>query len=201
MRAAMVNPLLERAPPKVFAERGQVIENHEKLDLFPRLTEAVGADLARLSDARAADAWRQRPVAFRLAFGFADTEHGLPALEGRAEVEIPAVCQRCLEVFELSLGRDFRLLFSGPGGRADTSLDYEVWELEEGLVRPLDVLDEALVMALPFAARHASDTECGPLASEAPAASDGGETVRPFADLRAQMRDGKRRGGRRGKTR
>ncbi len=200
MRAAMVNPLLERAPPKVFAERGQVIENNEKLDLFPRLTEAVEADLARVSGAGPGDAWRQRPVAFRLAFGFADTEHGLPALEGRAEVEIPALCQRCLEPFELPLGADFRLLFSGPGGRADTSLDYEVWELEEGLVRPLDVLDEALVMALPFAARHASDAECGPLASEPQAASDAGETVRPFADLRAQMRDG-RRGDRRGTKR
>lgn len=201
MRAAMVNPLLERAPPKVFAERGQVIEKNEKLDLFPRLTEAVEADLARLAGAAAEDAWRQRPVAFRLAFGFADTEHDLPALEGRAEVEIPAVCQRCLERFELPLGTDFRLLFSGPGGRGGATLDYEVWELEEGLVRPLDVLDEALVMALPFAARHASEAECGPLASEAKEASDAGEAVRPFANLRAQMRDGKRRGGRRGTTR
>src|SRR5690606_12600161 len=122
MRAAMVNPLLERAPPKVFAERGQVIEKNEELALFPRLSGAVEADLVRIAAAGEAGAWGQRPVAFRLTFGWADTEHALPALEGHATVDVPAVCQRCLERFELALGTDFRLLFSGPGGPADESL-------------------------------------------------------------------------------
>src|SRR5690606_30790265 len=189
MRAAMVNPLLERAPPKVFAERGQVIEKNEELALFPRLSGAVEADLGRIDAAGEAGAWRQRPVAFRLTFGWADTEHALPALEGHATVEVPAVCQRCLERFELALGTDFRLLFSGPGGPADESLDYEVWELEESVVRPLDVLDEALVMAMPFAPVHVSEAECGPLARQATTGRNEGS--RPFAGLRERMRDGK----------
>lgn len=186
MRAAMVNPLLERATPKAFAERGQVIEKKEKLELFPRLTESVAADLRRVVPDPSGDAWRQAPVAFRLAFGWADTEHDLPVLEGHAAVDMPAVCQRCLERFELPLATDFRLLFSGPGGRADESLEYEVWELEEPTVRPLDVLDEALVMALPFAAMHASEAECGPLAAQAKV--EGEAAVRPFADLKSQLR-------------
>lgn len=188
MRAAMVNPLLERATPKAFAERGQVIEKKEQLELFPRLTEVLEADLSRLGD-ESPGAWRQTPVAFRLAFGWADTEHDLPVLEGQATAEIPAVCQRCLERFELSLATDFRLLFSGPQERPDESLEYEVWELDEPTVRLLDVLDEALVMAMPFAARHASEEECGPLAEQAKVEDE--VPVRPFANLKAQLRDRK----------
>ncbi|HEX2139959.1 MAG TPA: YceD family protein [Woeseiaceae bacterium] len=181
----MVNPLLERAPPKVFAERGQIIEKKEKLELFPRLSEVVGGDLRRLAGESMPAAWRQSPVAIRLAFGWADTAHDIPVLEGQAAVDVPAVCQRCLEAFELVLETDLRLLFSGPGRSVDESLDYEVWELEEPLLRPLDVIDEALVMAMPLAAMHVSEEDCGPLAGKAKVEEEA--QVRPFADLRAQM--------------
>ncbi len=182
----MVNPLLERAPPKAFAERGQIIEKQEKLELFPRLSEVVGNDLRRLDAAPAA--WRQSPVAIRLAFGWADTEQGLPVLEGRVMAEVPAVCQRCLESFDLKLETGLRLLFSGPGRSVDESLEYEVWELEEPLLRPLDVVDEALVMAMPLVAMHESEDDCGPLAEQAKADRQEAQ-VRPFANLRSQMRD------------
>ncbi len=183
---AMANPLLERAPPKVFAERGQVIEKQEKLELFPRLSEVVGDDLRRLDTPPAG--WRQSPVAIRLAFGWADTARGLPVLEGYARAEVPVVCQRCLEPFSLMLGADLKLLFSGPGQGADASPDYEVWELDEAALRPLDVVDEALVMIMPLAAMHESEEDCGPLAKQAAAGKEEAQ-VRPFADLKSQMRD------------
>ena len=63
-----------------------------------------------------------------------------------------------------------------------------MWELEDSLVRPLDVVDEALVMALPFAAMHASEAECGPLAKRA--TGEASEGARPFANLKAQLRGG-----------
>ena len=181
----MANPLLERAPPKAFAERGQIIEKQEKLELFPRLSEVVGDDLRRLDAARGE--WRQSPVAIRLAFGWADTERDLPVLEGHAAAEVPAVCQRCLEPFRLTLEAGLRLLFSGPGRSVDPSLDYEVWELDEPLLRPLDVVDEALVMAMPLAAMHESEADCGPLAEQARTEKDEAQ-VRPFADLRSKLR-------------
>ncbi|HET6629413.1 MAG TPA: YceD family protein [Woeseiaceae bacterium] len=182
----MVNPLLERAPPKAFAERGQIIEKQEKLELFPRLSEVVGDDLRRL-DAPPAG-WRQSPVAIRLAFGWADTQRELPVLEGHVTAEVPAVCQRCLEPLALTLDTDLRLLFSGPGRSADESLDYAVWELDEAVLRPLDVVDEALVMAMPLAAMHESEENCGRLAEQAKVEKEEAQ-VRPFADLKSQMRD------------
>lgn len=183
----MVNPLLERAPPEAFAERGQIIEKNEKLELFPRLSEVVGGDLQRLAGESMPAGWRQSPVAIRLAFGWADTEHGLPVLDGYAAAGVPAICQRCLEPFELTLETRLRLLFTGPGRSVDASLDYEVWELDDSLLRPLDVVDEALVMAMPLAGMHASEEDCGPLAAKA--AIEKQAQARPFADLRAQMRD------------
>jgi uncharacterized metal-binding protein YceD (DUF177 family) len=185
----MVNPLLDRAPPRALAERGQVIEKKEKLELFPRLTEVVGADLCRLpGELPPGGEWRQTPVAIRLAFGWADTGYELPVLEGHAAADIPVVCQRCLERFDLAIETDFKLLFSGPGITADGSAGYEVWELEDAQLRPLDVLDELLVMAMPFAAMHESEEDCGPLAGKAKDEKEA--QVRPFADLKSQLRNG-----------
>ncbi len=181
----MANPLLERAPPKVFAERRQIIEKQEKLELFPRLSGVVDEHLRQLGNAAAR--WRQSPVAIRLAFGWADAARDLPVLEGHIAVRIPAVCQRCLDPLELELETDLRLLFSGPGRSVDESLDYEVWELDEPLLRPLDVVDEALVMSMPLAAMHQEQADCGPLAEAAKAGKEE-EQVRPFANLRSQMR-------------
>lgn len=182
----MVNPLLQRAPPEAFARRGQVIEKQEKLELFPRLMEVISTDLRALANATPPDKWRQAPVAIRLAFGWADTDQELSVLAGHVAARVPAVCQRCLEPFELMLETDLKLLFCAPGGPADQSTEYEVWELDEPSIRPLDVVDEALVMVVPFAALHESEESCGPLAGKTGIESKPG--LRPFADLKSQLR-------------
>ena len=66
--------------------------------------------------------------------------------------------------------------------------DYEVWELDGDELRPLDLVEEVLIMALPMAAAHDSIDRCGPLAGQL-AATDtvAPDTVRPFAGLREQM--------------
>ncbi len=51
-------------------------------------------------------------------------------------------------------------------------------------MRPLDLVDELLVMALPFAALH-EEASCRRAAVETGAVTE--EPLRPFADLRAQM--------------
>ena len=76
------------------------------------------------------------------------------------------------------------LLDSADAQSIDDALD--VWGLTDGKVRPLDVIEEMLVMALPMAAMHESAAECGmqPVPDETGRQAD---TVRPFADLRAQI--------------
>ena len=93
------------------------------------------------------------------------------------------MCQRCLEVFAAPLEIDSKLQFVRDDATPVQS-GCEAWELEEAVVRPLDLVDELLVMALPFAAMH-DDVDCsGGVTLDAPVTE---ETVRPFAELRAQM--------------
>lgn len=182
----MGNPLLDRASPRELAERGQVIEKKEQTELFPRLTAAVDADLRSLLAAQRPPRWRQAPVAIRLAFAWADDRRELPAVSGEIVASVPAVCQRCLEPMILSLEQPLKLLLTGPDMPAASREGYETWEIDGPLVRPLDVVDESLLMAMPLAPVHGDIADCGQLAARL--APGGSDAVRPFADLRARMR-------------
>jgi uncharacterized metal-binding protein YceD (DUF177 family) len=57
------------------------------------------------------------------------------------------------------------------------------------VIRPADIVDEVLIMAMPLAPVHADRRDCGPLAERlAPDRAAAGDTARPFADLRARLR-------------
>ncbi len=190
----MANPLLDRWPPQELAERGQVIEKEEELALFPRVTDVVALDLERVPEAHRPARWRQAPVAIRLVFCWADSRRQWPQLTGSISAQVAAVCQRCLEPFALTLAQDLRFLLAWPGSPVVELQGFETWELEEPVVRPLDIVDEALIMALPLSARHVDLAECGSLATLLAANGDSGKgdnngdnRVRPFADLQSQM--------------
>ncbi len=185
----MVNPLRDRRSPSEWAASGQVIEITEKLGNFERLAGIVRADLETLEPDRMPSRWRDAAITGRLTFGFVDAQQRMPALEGRLEATVDVVCQRCLEPFGLPLETDLRLLFgAGPTDLAgDEGYEgYEVWELDEERLRPLDLVEEVLIMALPLAALHADDAACAGPATEA---TEQVSTTRPFASLKAQMDD------------
>ena len=185
---AMRNPLLDRSSPKELADLGQVIETKEKLQDFSRLAGVVAADLAALPEAGVFQEWRQTPVDIRLRFSWVDVGRRLPAIEGRVTASVPAVCQRCLGPMELALDENLKLLPVAPGesaGAAGAADDFEIWELEEATIRPIDILEEALIMAMPLSALHGPGEGCDAPADEEPALSE--ETNRPFAGLRSQI--------------
>ena len=182
----MGNPLRERRTPSDWAASGQVIEIAEKISDFGRLAEIVGGDLETLDPEMRPPDWRDAPVTGELCFGFADAQEGVPALQGSVAATIDAVCQRCLQPFRLALKVELRLLFVASADDGVDTDGYEVWELDEDRLRPLDLVEEALVMAMPLAAMHVDDAACTGLAGEAVAEST---TTRPFASLRAQMED------------
>ncbi len=109
-------------------------------------------------------------------------------MEGSAAATMPAVCQRCMERFELTLTVHLKLLFSDNDSTTVEGGQYEVWELDEEVVSPLEIVEEALIMALPLAAMHGSGKKCGAIAErEGP---ESAATVRPFADLKTLLQDG-----------
>lgn len=186
----MTNPLTDRAIPAALAASGQVIETKRILSDLRRLKEAVEADLASLAPTSMPKKWRHAPIDIRLAFGWADVRRQIPALEGQISARIDAVCQRCLEPIELSLNAQLKLMLLIPGGDATAFEEYEIWETAEDTVRPLDIVDEALIMAMPLSVAHDDFAKCGPLAKKL--RPEEPETVRPFADLKSQMRDSNR---------
>ena len=175
----MGNPLLQRRTPQELAAIGQAIEINAKVSDFERLSEAVARDFRALSAHDRPPQWRDSLVSGRLDFGFADAQGKLPVVSGRAAVDAWAVCQRCLQPFVLSVKAELKLVFGDGGGE-----DYELWELDAGTLRPADLVDEALVMALPFAAKHDADAACVAMT----VASTTAATMKtPFANLRSQM--------------
>ncbi|MDH3551217.1 MAG: YceD family protein [Gammaproteobacteria bacterium] len=186
----MGNPLRDRRTPAELAACGQVIDFKDKITDFVRLATIVKADLDALDPAKIRPDWRDAEVCGRLVFGFSDAQFGLraerpwPTLKGTVTTTIDAVCQRCLEPFRLPLIADLRLLFTTDAAMSVADGGCEVWELEQDTLRPLDLVDEALVMALPFAAMHVDDATCqGPDVLE----EESRARIRPFAGLRSQM--------------
>jgi len=184
----MTNPLFDRVSPAELANREELIEFKGEVGDLERLSEIVSAELVALNETTQAEKWRSAPVEIRLAFSWHEGDAQVPAVEGRATATVAAVCQRCLEAFEYHLDTPIRLLV---GVQSSTAMDgpdlgeFENWELSGDTVRALDLVEESLIMAMPFAPMHAAEDVCK--AMHGPAENDTPETVRPFADLRAKM--------------
>ncbi|MDX1404311.1 MAG: YceD family protein [Woeseiaceae bacterium] len=181
----MSNPLRDLARPEELAERCQAFDCKGKISDFPRLVEIVEADLAAHAGNDPPRAWRRAPVAIRLGFGWADSRRDVPALEAEISTEIAAVCQRCLETFSLPLSSTLRVLLLKSAMSASPTGEFDIWELEDEVFRPADIVEEALIMALPLSAKHQSRAQCGPLADTV--SDENRETVRPFVNLRSLM--------------
>jgi uncharacterized metal-binding protein YceD (DUF177 family) len=183
----MRNPLLDRSLPEGLADLGQVVEAEEKLETFSRLAGIVDADLSSLPEDQVSPEWRQTPVKIRLRFSRVDAGGRLPAVEGRVTTRIPAVCQRCLGPMELALDEELKWLLPAPGETAGACATggFEVWEPDEATIRPLDILEEVLIMAMPLSAMHGPGEGCDAPAEARPPANV--ETNRPFAGLRSEI--------------
>ena len=184
---AMDDPLRDRRPPRDWAADDQVVEVSEKIGSFTRLAAIVEADLSALDSGSIPADWRNSFVTGKLKFGFSDPQEDTVALDISLAVVAAAICQRCLRPFELPVSTKLALLLARPQDKIADRDDYEIWELAEESVSPMDIVDEVLVMAMPLSAMHLETDAC--------VESDGREVrakmTTPFASLRAQMDEGK----------
>ncbi len=184
---AMDDPLRDRRSPRDWAASDQVIEISERIGSFPRLASVVEADLSALDSGKIPADWRDSLVTGKLNFGFPDPQQVTVALDISLAVTVAAICQRCLRAFEMPLSTDVALLLSGPQDTIAARDNYEIWELAEEAVRPIDIVDEVLVMAMPLSAMHEEANDCVDVDER----DFGEEMTTPFASLRAQMDKGK----------
>jgi uncharacterized metal-binding protein YceD (DUF177 family) len=180
----MGNPLRDRRTAAEWAAAGQVVEIDEKLSSFEQLASIVEADLAALEADRMPADWRDSVVAGELEFGFADAQQTVPMVRCTVAVTVDAACQRCLKAFRLPLETEAKLLLLAFQETVDDYEDHEVWELDEDALRPLDIVEELLIMAMPFSAMHIDVASCKALSA---AADDREKMTKPFAALREQM--------------
>ena len=185
----MGNPLRDRCLPSEMAEKSQVIEISNKISDFERLEAVVASELSVLEADKLPQCWRESLVTGRLTFSYGSTHNSVPSLEGNLVVTIDAVCQRCLEPFRLLLETKLRVLLGAAGQSPGEHDGYEWWELADHTVRPIDIVDEALVMAMPLSAMHGTADGCSEIGSHATDAADAVETVTPFAALKMQLQD------------
>lgn len=183
----MGNPLRDRRTAVELASVGQVIEIADKISSFESVASIVEADLAALDPDKTPSGWRDLAVRGELKFGFVDAENRVPMVTGSATANVGAVCQRCLEPFQLQLEIEAKLLLLGADESADGYDDFEVWELNEQTIRPQDIVEELLIMAMPLSAMHDKMGECKAFLSVGESADDAEELVTPFAALRSQM--------------
>jgi len=186
---AMANPLLDHARPGDLADHGQAIEMEAKVQDFKRLLEIIEADLAALPAQLMPAQWRIEPVGIKLRFSWADDHRDIPALTGRVTANIASLCQRCLEPCEVAIETELNMVLLQQRQASKAAehgfSDFEVWELDEDTIQPLDIVEEALIMALPLSPVHPSRDLCGPLADNV--VQERSDIVRPFADLKSQM--------------
>lgn len=192
----MVSAMLERKSPREFAALSQVIECQGKIEDFGRMVELIESELKRFRDDDIPQKWRQAPVNISIRFGWARGLPDVASLTGRVSASVTVVCQRCLEPFDLSLTTDLNLLLSAAGDDAIESTEFEVWEFDDDVVSPADIVEEALIMAMPLSPRHTSRDQCSGL-SDGRWSDSGGpdkglpddEMLRPFADLKSLFTD------------
>lgn len=181
----MGDPLRQRRTAAEWAAVSQVIDFEAKIGDLEQLSAVIEADLAALDVDKIPPAWRDSAVTGRLEFGFADAQRTWPSVSCRVTGTVDLVCQRCLEGFRMPLEVEAVLLLLEFDQEAPGYEDYEVWELEEPLLRPLDIVEELLIMALPFSAMHTESAACRALTAGGQQGAE--KMTTPFAALREQM--------------
>jgi uncharacterized metal-binding protein YceD (DUF177 family) len=78
-------------------------------------------------------------------------------------------------------------LLSGPADETADCDGYEVWEFSEEDVSPIDIVEEALLIALPLSAMHDDVGDCVEIEAATEETLVDEKMTTPFAALRAQM--------------
>jgi len=150
--------------------------------------EQLSGELDAMGQARVAERLaptkRATPIAWSIVGG--RDVGGRPALTVAIEGRLPVVCQRCLQPFELPVAQQTELLLA----RTDAELE----ALDQGdaevvlAAAPLDALtliEDEILLSLPFAATHAEGRCPESLGPDAAATARAPGKTSPFARLAA----------------
>ena len=168
----MSTPLPDRVDPWRLAEGGKVLQGVVALADLPRLAPVLVA---------------AGEAAYTLAFGHED---GRAVVTGQVRTQLVLQCQRCLAPVTLDVDSAFALAFVN-GLEEATALPerYEPAVVEDGWLRPLELVEDELLLAVPTVPLHERGT-CQAPQGEAACGADVAYEEGPFAVLAPLRRDG-----------
>lgn len=178
-------------PKKAVAQRA-VYEGQFPLKRLPRLKQLLWQDESERPIR--SDAQPSGDVA-RYRFEFGPDSDGRATVTGAVAARLPLRCQRCFERYDLVVDTAVSLaLVTGLDEAGDLPSQYEPLMVEDRLMRPADLIEDELILAVPAVPRH-REGECQPLPAviaDVPSASGGEESWsgpeasrHPFASLAA----------------
>lgn len=150
-----------------FAKKRERLEGHLTLEQSPRLAELTHPD------AHATDI-----VHYELQ-GEVDS-FGRPNLNLLLQAELTVTCQRCLELMQLKLNRQYHYMITDV--ESDDPEDSDEIDFQEPSLA-MDVIaliEDEIIMSMPIAPTH--DHNCGPQITES------GEKPNPFAVLKGLIK-------------
>lgn len=159
-------------PARILIARGQFAERaytgQLELAALPRLQTALQGDDAELQ------------VNMRLEW---DTQWRRPAMQLHVGLKLELQCQRCMQVMQWTGQVDNRLLLLESDVPAPEPEDMDIALAENGEVDTLRLIEDEILLALPLAPLHDSDTPCG--RTNTVKAAEQEEADNPFAVLAA----------------
>ena len=114
----------------------------------------------------------------RAALRFRQRRDGWIAVELDLQASVELVCQRCLEPFRHELAERVDVVLADAATLPATVPEgFEAFELEEGRLRPAQLIEDELIVAVPLVPKHARLEDCGSLARYSAERSERSETV------------------------
>jgi uncharacterized protein len=133
------------------ANRGVTLGGELTIGKLPRLKSLLHSDVGSV---RATLRFRQR------GDGWLATELGV-------EATVELVCQRCLEPFRHEVAETANVVVADAASvPASVPAGFEPFELEDGRLHPVELVEEELIVAIPLVPKHGRIEDCGSVARQ-----------------------------------
>jgi uncharacterized protein len=114
----------------------------------------------------------------RAALRFRQRRDGWVGVELDLEASVELVCQRCLEPFRQAVVERVGVVLADAAALPTTVPEgFEPFEVEGGRLRPAELIEDELIVAIPLVPKHPREEDCGSLARYCAELSERSETV------------------------
>lgn len=164
--------MTSRLPSRISISKGLFAERAFSSQLglteLPRLRDALQGDEVEIT------------VSMQLHW---DAQWRCPVMHLQMDLCLPLQCQRCMQSMQWEAQLDNSLLLVEQGATFDEPDEMDIAQARDGEIETLCLIEDEILLALPLAPLHDSDTACGRQRAEAVGGQQRADN--PFAELAA----------------